>query len=258
MCSPISNPQQVNCAGRGGFTLAELLVVMAVIGILAGLLLPALGASRGKARGIFCQNNNKQLATGWLMYADDHSQRLAYNLGGAATRTNLNWAAGVLDWELTPDNTNLAELTEAALGSYVAKESAVYRCPSDSVRSAIQAAAGWSRRARSYSMNAAVGDAGEISRYGVNTNNPGYTQFFKLTSMPAPARIFVFRGRAPRQHFRRLFCQSYLLPGMDPPARIVAQCGGHLFLRRRAHRNARLEMRQHHAGAGPRRGRAAH
>jgi prepilin-type N-terminal cleavage/methylation domain-containing protein/prepilin-type processing-associated H-X9-DG protein len=187
----------MNCARRGGFTLAELLVVMAVIGILASLLLPALAASRAKARGIICQNNNKQLATGWLMYADDHAQRLAYNMGGAATRTNLNWAAGVLDWELSPDNTNLAYLTEAALGSYAGKVSSIYRCPSDSVRSALQAAAGWSSRARSYSMNASVGDAGEISSYGFNTNNPGYTQFFKLTSMPAPARIFVFLDEHP-------------------------------------------------------------
>ncbi len=80
------------------------------------------------------------------MYADDHSQRLAYNLGGAATRTNLNWAAGVLDWELSPDNTNLAYLTEAALGSYVAKVSSHLiaalptRCAARCKREA-----GWSR-----------------------------------------------------------------------------------------------------------------
>jgi prepilin-type N-terminal cleavage/methylation domain-containing protein/prepilin-type processing-associated H-X9-DG protein len=187
----------MSCARRGGFTLLEMLVVMGVIGTLAGLLLPVLAASKGKARGIFCQNNNKQLVTGWLMYADEHAQWLTYNLGGAATRTNLNWAAGVLDWELSSDNTNVADLTEAALGSYVGKVSTIYRCPSDSVLSALQAAAGWGGRARSYSMNASVGDAGEISRSGVNTNNPGYAQFFKLTAMPAPARIFVFLDEHP-------------------------------------------------------------
>jgi prepilin-type processing-associated H-X9-DG protein len=42
-----------------------------------------------------------------------------------------------------------------------------------------------------------VGDAGAISESGVNTNNPGYAQFFKLTSIPAPARIFVFLDEHP-------------------------------------------------------------
>jgi prepilin-type processing-associated H-X9-DG protein len=174
-----------------------LLVVAAIIGILASLLLSALAGSKARARSIFCQNNNKQLVLGWLMYADEHSQRLAYNLAGAATRTNLNWAAGVLDWELTSDNTNLAYLTDAALGPYVARAATSYRCPSDSALSALQSAAGWTGRARSYSMNASVGDAGELSSSGVNTNNPGYAQFFRLTSMPAPARIFVFLDEHP-------------------------------------------------------------
>src|SRR5271157_5355120 len=80
----IRPPQPMTPAPRGGFTLVELLVALAIIGILAGLLLTALAGSKAKARGMFCQNNNKQLVTGWLMYADDHSQRLAYNLGGAA------------------------------------------------------------------------------------------------------------------------------------------------------------------------------
>jgi len=197
MCDPSSKELEMNRPRRGGFTLVELLVVIAIIAILAGLLLPALAASKAQARGLFCQNNDKQLMTGWLMYADDHAQRLPYNLGGAAARTNINWAAGVLNWELSTDNTNLADLTEAALGAYVAKMAAIYRCPSDSVVSRLQRAAGWGSRARSYSMNASVGDAGEISGSGVNTNNPGYVQFFKLTSIPVPARIFVFLDEHP-------------------------------------------------------------
>ncbi len=54
--------RQKNSASRG-FTLVELLVVIAIIGTLVGLLLPAVQAAREAARANTCKNNLKQFAT---------------------------------------------------------------------------------------------------------------------------------------------------------------------------------------------------
>lgn len=57
---------------QAAFTLVELLVVIAVIGILGSLLLPALAKAKGKAHETKCLNNLKQLGLSTLLYSQDH------------------------------------------------------------------------------------------------------------------------------------------------------------------------------------------
>jgi prepilin-type N-terminal cleavage/methylation domain-containing protein/prepilin-type processing-associated H-X9-DG protein len=187
----------------GGFTLIELLVVTACLGILAGLLLPALARSKGRAQSLACLGNIGQLSLAWMMYADDSGDRLPYNLGGdrnlrlPASVLDRNWVNNVMTWDLDPGNTNLAFIDKSPMGTYLSRSTAVFRCPADRVVSREQREAGWTGRVRSYAMNAMVGDAGPNVQNGGNVYNPGYRQFLARSDFRRPADTFVFIDEHP-------------------------------------------------------------
>ncbi len=60
---------------RKGFTLVELLVVITIIGLLAGLLLPAVYSALEKANQAACKNNLKQIGTACQTWATGHRQK---------------------------------------------------------------------------------------------------------------------------------------------------------------------------------------
>src|SRR2546428_4474145 len=67
---------RTNANAAKGFTVLELLVVVAVIAILAALLLPALSSAKASAKRTTCLNNLSQIAKGVHMYAGDFNQIL--------------------------------------------------------------------------------------------------------------------------------------------------------------------------------------
>lgn len=83
---------------RKAFTLIELMVTIAIIGILASLLLTVIGKAKEKARRTVCLSNLKQLGQAFSMYLDSHNDFFpasgSRTLYGPMPEDWVHWQAG--------------------------------------------------------------------------------------------------------------------------------------------------------------------
>ncbi len=127
--------------GRGGFTLVELLVVIAVIAILVGVLVPALTGARAAAQDAVCRNNLRQIGQAFFSYAFDYQGQFPVNNVGAGVppEESTSWynddVIGEYLIETYKGGEDFADDTPDTVGG------SVYVCPSHP------------QGARSYTMN---------------------------------------------------------------------------------------------------------
>lgn len=100
---------------RRAFTLVELLVVIAVLGILAAILIPVVARVRASARSTHCVSNLQQLGRAFTLHAEDHRGCLPAPV--AATGEIVPWYAAIQPYTGSPWTGDFAQLA------------AVFSCP---------------------------------------------------------------------------------------------------------------------------------
>ena len=114
------------------FTLIEVLVVVAIIGILASLLMPVLSKARKKARNVICINNQKQINLALVMFAEDNDDELPIPPGGQHS-----WDDELSGYDgrptLTDDEKNGHAFAKSVYGE---NYGAIYKCPFEEPHSA--------------------------------------------------------------------------------------------------------------------------
>jgi len=119
---PIEERVSLVIKSQKGFTLIELMIVIAIIAILAAILIPNFLHARAESQTAACEGNEKQIATALEEYAVDHNG--TYGAGGNVTSTLL----GTLYLGVTPSDpvnasTYTVTTTGGSYGSYQIKDS---------------------------------------------------------------------------------------------------------------------------------------
>ncbi len=267
-----SHPQAVHkvpVQPRHGFTLVELLVVLAMVALLTAVFMPALAGTKPNTPAYQCLNNERQLILGWQMYATDNNDLLPpndypyttcyYTYGNKSQLKN--WVVGTMEQPIDASQRyGPGELTSAnsLLSTYVTN-AAVYHCPADNYLDPNTHVI----HPRSYSMNSAVGtiwwsyyygsgpvlgspvQGGWLQGNAYNANQITWLTYGKMSSFtrPGPANTWVLIDANPSTINAGSFAasamaqpgQTYLIDypsGNHGAAGVLSFADGHVIMHR--------------------------
>ena len=161
--------------GRSAFTLVELLVVISLIGILVGLLLPAVQAAREAARRMQCQNNLKQIGLAVHNYETTYRQFPWVNANSTLSGGSLFVA--VLPYMEQSNAFKLYDFTKSNRDPFnqlvVSQQLPFYYCPSDARRRVVPSCSS---------------DAGRApGTYAACIGSRDYNQYWSFFETPRPS-----------------------------------------------------------------------
>lgn len=181
----LANSNSRQTKRRTGFTLLELLTVIATIAVLAALLLPILSKAKVKAQRTTCLSNLRQLGVAWALYRDDNSDYVAESYPGALGENPEVWVKGNMKELSEVGNQNL--IRQGKLFPYN-QSVGIYRCPADpgvSISSKVVPSV------RSYSMNCFMGARNTLEP-PIPSTAGDYVRFFaKYSEIPHPEQMWV-------------------------------------------------------------------